>query len=345
MQIEKVKAKAKTAVVFSWIFIGLIIAGLVGLVASVIIAELNTANQALSRICWIVALASLALCFAAIGLTMLCFRLGQKYRGEEADLRELAHSAHSYFIGEHLLATFGEGAMTVHAEQGQEVKYVRTKIPYSEIKVFSVTVRRSAKAKGERNILIEIPSRYLKNATEPTSKTTLLTLVEKPRFYETAQAFSLPVQETDDKSPLRSLKKLYKVTLRDSADSKSKTVSLIVGIAMVIAGIAVAFFGGSSAPLGVVLACFGVFIAVRAIIALARGNGSLVISEDGVLWQEKNVFENSYLRWTEIERIKRIKYEGQAFVSFVCAYGAYYYPDVDGLYDYLKENFAEKVGG
>ena len=327
MDIQTAQRKGKVVRILSWIFIGFFIVGLIGLVVSVVGAELSA--EADAAIWWICAGVSFLVILIFIALTLLCFRLGEKYRTAEADARELADSPESFFVGEKMLASFTQEGLHIHAEAGAEGNLRDVTVPYCDVTFYSVRMRTSPRAAGQKTVLLEIPARYLEADAPDKAQPSLISMDAKERLFRAIEAHGVPLIETDSGKRPEKLEKVYAVKLRQSG-GKGKYISAVLAGAMILAGILLAVFGACSAG--------------RSIYDFARGDGSLIVYRQGVYWKERNLYESVYLPWEEIGGVTRTEQEGHSFVRFACAYGAFYYPDIDGLYDAIEREFPEKAG-
>jgi len=339
MEIEKAKQKGAVARGFSWFFLALLVLSLIGLIVCVIMGEIK--NQ---DIFWFISFGCIGGILLFIGATLLCFKAAEKYRRIETDARERADSEDSYYIGEEYLATFTAAGLNIHGEKKEKKKPLQIKIPYAEVRIFTVTVRRSPKAKGEEKVLLEIPSRFVKKGgSEGPKEKTLIELEAKERLFATLKKFSLDVIEGSRKDPASRGEKKLSVKLKRGLGERSGIVNIVFGAALFAAGVLVSIFAKDVALLGYMLAVFGVVVTARGIFNTVAGNGALVVYEGGVYWKEKNRFERSYIPFDDIVTISRLSRESMSFVAFTCAFGTYHYPDLNGLYEGLKQLVPEKI--
>ena len=94
------------------------------------------------------------------GVGFALFRAFVRAEDEERDLLERADSEESFTVGEGTLATFTEDALVLHG-QDREKRERRIRVPYKEMRFFSVLVRHAPRERGEWRVLFEIPSHYL----------------------------------------------------------------------------------------------------------------------------------------------------------------------------------------
>ncbi len=342
MEITRAKRRGKITRVFSWVCIALLLISFIGLIVCILMAEGSPAGSQRAVVCWGVAFGCLGVIALSIAGALLLFRLGDKFAREEADARERAISDESFFIGEKMLATFEADCLRLHGEsEADRLREVR--VPYRDVRFFDVTLRRSPRDKGEKSVVLEIPARYTQAKAEKNAPPSLVSMERKERLFAAIEAHSLTLVQTDDNATLPPPERLFAVKLPNRKGS-GKVISLVLGIALTVAGVLLAIFGGNASNVGYLLATFGVLVGGKGVIALARGGGAFVVYRDGVLWKEENRYEQNYLRWSEISGFSRVEHEKQPFVKFDCAYGSYYYPDIQNLYERLVEQFPEKKG-
>ncbi len=338
MEVKKAKRRSKVARIATWALIALVVLCFIGLVVAVIMAEVSREDAARVSVCYIISFSCMGGLFVGIGGAVLFFKLGERFRAQEADARERADSEESFFIGEKMLFTFREGEGYIHAEDGSE-EFRAVSVPYSELKFYTVNLRRSPKKKGEKSVLVAIPAYVLsKKKADKGAKPTLLMMEHKPRLMDCMQKRGVQLISADDDSPLPKPQKVMHIR---SGRSK-KPMSLFFGIVLIVGGILLAIFGGQMQMIGYLLLVFGIFSSTRGVIGLVRGGSGFTVYEDGIFWKEENRFESMYLRWSELIGYSRISHEKQYFVEFSCAYGEYYYPDTEGLYETLVSRFPEK---
>ncbi len=337
MDISSVKKKSLLVRIFSWVSIVLVLAGFVGVIVSVLMAE-STQDVARETACWYAAFGCIGGIFLGILCTLVFFRLGEKLRKKEEDLRELDDSPESFFVGEKVLATFEETQLVLHAERGAEAFFQTVRLDYDEIKFVAIRLRRSPRDKGERHLLLKLPDRIAKEGQDGLS---IITMDDKPRLKECIEKHGVTLVDGVDDSEMPPVEKKFVLKMRDEK-LVGKIISLSVAVMMIVAGVLVAVLGGNFSMLGYFLGVFGAITLVRSVRTFLRGGSAFIVYSDGVFWKEPNKQECFYLRFGEIEHFSKYQHEKRYFVKFTCAYGDYFYPDVNGLYDYLCRNFPEK---
>ncbi len=342
MEIKKLKRKNAVVHVFSWVAIGLVLLGFIGLIVCVLVAEF-TEDAARSTACWFGALGSMGGVLLGLGGSLLLFRLGEKLRLKEADARELACSECTFFIGEKTMVTFEEKGLKIHAEEGAQGTFSPVLVPFTDVCFYTVSLRRSPRAKGERSVLLQVPARYTNKDAKKDEKPSLISMEYKQRLLDTIEKFGVKLARVENDSQMPAPHKLFEVK-GENRKGKGNLISTVLGGLLLLAGVLIAVLGKEIATLGYVLGVLGVIALARGVMGLVRGGSAFIVYEDGVFWKEENKFESVYMRWTEVENFARMKHEKHYFVRFTCAYGAYYYPDANGLYDFLAERFPEKEG-
>lgn len=337
--------EAKRNYLLSRIFVGtlvvLLLIGMIGCIISVIIAETRLGTPEEDG-AWVAAAVFIAVLFLSIALFLPVYRFGASSRLRYEDERERLDSEESFFVGENLLFTFGENGATIHNETagGEEIS---VSIPYSDIACFDFWLRRTPKAKGERSILVKIPAKYLsKDPKERSGEPSLVTMTYKQRLLDAIDRHSVSLTRCCE-GCAKNTKKLFSVTAKSSdVASKSSAVSVVAGGLLIVAGVVLAFLL-ESAVLGVALAVFGAILCGKSVFSLLRnGKTGLVVSAAGVWWREANQYDSLFLRWEDVSCVKLHRHGGETYVAFVCPFGSYYFPDIDGLSGFLRERFSEK---
>lgn len=251
------------------------------------------------------------------------------------DFSERCDSPESFFVGEGTLATFGENALLLH---GEEKKGKEIRIPYAEIRLFSVCTRRAPREKGEWSVVFELPSRYLSKEKTPRGEKVLVQADAKERLLATIGRHSLPLLG-EKKS-----KKKGKFTLRAKyyqpiAQKRTRSLVIaIVGGAIGLAGVPAAIFW--QPVFGSILAVLGIFAAARGTLSFFGAKHAFFVYEEGIFYRDADGRERTFLKWEEIGRLSRDERGGS--IKAVCAYGSYHLPDIAGVYDYLKELHPDK---
>lgn len=336
-----------TCNVFSWIFAAVAALCLIGALVVLVMLGVGERNSdkdfLLSVLCG--AFAGGLVVFALAGLGF--FRLTANAEKAERDAAERADSEDSFFVGDGTLATFCDGYLLLHARGNDEKHRDKIKIPYADIRCFSVCTRRTPSEKGEWSVVFEIPVRYLAKSgkTKKDEPPALVQTDAKQRLYDCLKKYSLPLlgELPDGRKENKKFTCLKKIALPDEQKRKRAVVFAGVGFILAVVGIVLAFTL-SSPYIGTIVAVFGAFVGGRAVASFAKAKSVLAFYEEGVYWREPNRYECVFLKWEEIKRISRDEKDGYPLLRFECEYGAYHFPDAKGAYAYLKERCAEKCG-
>lgn len=148
--------RRKVLNVFGWFFCALAI---LGVIASIVLLIMLVSTETQQLLFSLLALGGLGIAvvggLAAFGL----FRLGGRQEALRRDCLEQADGEESFFVGEDTLATFRETSLKLHSTEQKRTNVVH--VPYSEIRFFSVCIRRRAIDGGEWCVVMEIPAKYL----------------------------------------------------------------------------------------------------------------------------------------------------------------------------------------
>ncbi len=273
------------------------------------------------------------------------FQCASRAEKKEKDCAERIDSEDSFFVGDGTLATFTKEELRLHAAAPQKgSKTIR--VPYAEIRLFSVCTRRAPKEKGEWSAVLEIPVKYLAKSgkAEKGEPPALIQTDGKERLYACLEKYGLTL--VGERPPRGEAEKAEKFTLLkkfvipDRKKRKTSAVIAAVGLAAVIAGGAIAFTLSSS--VGSVLAVFGIFFAAKFTYNFFRAKSSLSVYREGLYWSEENRAERVFLKWEEIIKISAEEKDGLRFVRAECPYGAFRFPDAGGVYEEIERVFPEK---
>lgn len=255
------------------------------------------------------------------------------------DFAERLDGENSFFVGDGTLATFGE-VLTIHGEVKGKGKII--KVPYSEIRFFSVCTRRAPKEKGEWSVVLEIPARYLsEKGREKSAPPILIQAYAKERLYRVIEAHGLTLlgekrEERENKQFTLQSKYLYP----EREKRRRSLIFALLGSAVAVVGIPVAILW--HVMLGSILTVFGLFFAVRSFIGFANAKGVLALYEEGIWWKDTGT-DRVFLKWEEIENITRTEEDGKRVLKVECAYGAYHFPEIADIYDDISAKHPEKV--
>ncbi len=339
---EKYKTKRKIAGIFCWVFIILAVLGLLGLIVALIMLGVGdgTHEKLLFILCGCF-LGAIALCGS---LGFLFIRLTEKLGKQEIDFEELADSADSFFVGEGTIAKFCENELVIRGatQAGKHAKVIR--VPYREMRFFSVCSRHAPKEKGEWSVVLEIPLKYLAKEGKATKgdPPALIQTDAKPRLYECLKKYGLELSGELPPEHIVSKKyeRLQKYVLPDREKRKKALLFALFGGVVFIGGVVSAVLWNAS--VGAVICVAGAYFAVHGAINYAKAKTALCIYREGIFWQEKTLADSTFLKWEEVLSLSQEEKNGLLYLKTQCLYGSYSFPGALGAYEYLKERFPEK---
>lgn len=281
----------------------------------------------------------------SVAFALGALALGKAAKGAdraERDFRERCDGEESFFVGEGTLAAFEKESLRIHAEDG---KGETIRVPFSEMRFFSVCTRRAPKEKGEWSVVFEIPIKYLakKGKYKAGDPPALVQTDGKRRLYDCIANHALTlVGELPQENPPRG--KFERLKKYDFPDKRARNRALLLGglgVVFIAAAVPVGIFMNVTA--GSLFGVFGAFLLGRAGFAFAAAKSVLAFYREGLFWKEKNRAESMFLKWEEIVKISASEENGFSALDAECAYGAYHYPNPKGAMEFLKENFPDKV--
>ena len=320
------------------IFAILAVLCLLGVFFSVIVAEFN---RGAAHLCYY-----LAAGFGGGGIlfALLAFLMG-KFSGKReiltADFCERCDGEDSFFVGDGTLATFEEGRLRLHDEDNK----TQIEIPYAELRAFSVCSRIRPCERGRWSVILEIPRRYImKEGTFSESDPPALIQTDaKERLLSTLEKFGIELFGERQPSDMPTGKRFEPLKRYYLPDRRKRTRALLVGglgLVAIAAGILLAFLFNVTA--GVVCAVFGAFLLARSVIAFVQARGMLAVYREGIYWRETVRRESAFLKWEEVEHIERGEHKGFPVLTLHCIYADFYFPEADGVWEYLIETHREK---
>lgn len=338
----KNRARRKTASVSGWIFVALTVCGLIGLLVGLILLGIGNFNETLLFIlCGSFLGGIVVFGFSAFG----AMRLSTKFEKRESDFLERAESENSFFVGEGTLATFGETALRIRGTAAGGKREKTVTVPYREMRFFSVCTRRSPKEKGEWIVVLEIPLKYLaKDGKAKRQESPALIQTEgKPRLYETLKLRGLTLLgELPSETAGKKFERLRSFVLPDSERRKKALAFAVFGALLLAGGALAAIFWNTT--VGSVIAVVGAYLAIQGGMNYVRAKSVFSVYREGIFWKERTQIDNMFLKWEEIVRVTPFQKEGLPFLKAECLYGAYEFPDVNGAYEFIKENFPDRCG-
>lgn len=343
---EKQKSALKRAcrvlAVASFVAALLAILLLVGAVITLIMAGRTDADEALLYI----------LCGSFVGGACLSAAAavfagtrGRRANERELDFRELCDGENSFFVGDGTLATFEEGSLRIHAEVDTGKEDIR--VPYGEMRFFSVCSRTRPRERGKWSVALEIPARYLTKTGRDAEdgKPALVETNGKERLYACLEAHNLELlgekpPRGDEKPKNKKFTRTVKCNLPNVQKRRQTFLFMGFGAVVLAAGVLIAVFFDLS--IGLVLGAVGLFVLARTVVSFLRAKATLALYEEGIFWQDSTRTESMFLKWGEIESVRRAERDGAPCLELVCAYGSYHFPAPAGFYEYIGERFPDK---
>lgn len=271
---------------------------------------------------------------------VLLEKLTVSLRKRELDARERLVSDDSFFIGDGVLAVFGEKGLVIRSEKDG----TGTEAPYGELRFFSICSRSRPREKGEWNVGIEIPVVYLSKDGKGKSEPPVLVAAEmKERLLQCLEKHGLTLlgEKYDPAPAKKKFTRRSALVLPDRIKRRTALWTLAAGGLFVVGGVIAAFLWNVS--VGAVIAVFGAFFAGRAVFSYRRARSVLAFYEEGIYWEDAEKARNLFVKWEEIERIVPAEELGERFLRLECAYGVYPVADVPGAVEYLEANMPEKI--
>lgn len=340
--LRKCEIKCNTCSVFFFIFLALAVAGFLGAVVSVLVLELN--RDVSQTLCGILIGAFFGGSVVAGGLAAILSRVIARADLERLDFAERCASERSFYVGEGTLATFEGESLLLHNDRGNG-KSVR--VPYENVRLFSVCTRRAPKEKGEWSVVIELPARFLaKDGKAEGDEKVLIQTDAKARLLRTIEERGLTLLGEDQRAQESQKNQRYRLKTKfyvpDTDKRRRFMIMTVLGAVIAGAGIPVAVLWNITA--GSFLSVIGCFFAIRFAAAFRSAKSLFSVYEEGVFWRDKNGADRMFLKWEEIESISRERAGDAPALKMQCIYGDYHLPDIAGAYEYLEQTHPEKCG-
>ncbi len=247
----------------------------------------------------------------------------------KTDYAERCDGEESFFVGDETLATFSGNELVLHRGGG------KIKVPYEDIRFFSVCTRRAPSERGEWSVIFEIPARYLSKKPEKNAPPVLVQADAKERLYRTLQNHGLPLlgeQPPKTKPSGKKFKRRFAFAIPDPRGRKRGVFQLIGGFALLVGGVLVAVFWQPT--VGSVLAAVGVLLMLRGGGAFLRAKRMVALFDEGFYWKEESYADRVFLKWEEIVSVKK---DGE-WLRVACAYGAYRFPEAGSFEEIEREH-------
>ncbi len=335
---RSLRRKCSVCNVFFYIFLALSVAGFLGAIVSVIVFEFS---ESMSDMLLYILLGAFFAAGALFGgLAYLFSRLLTETAAMQLDFSERCDSEKSFYVGEGTLATFGDGAVLLHGDKG-DTKNIR--IPYEDIRLFSVCTRTAPKEKGEWSVVMELPSRYLaKNGKADKDEKVLVQTDAKERLNRVIaeEGLSLLGEERKIRKHQKFVPKTkFYVPVPDKR--RRALLMSILGFLVAAAGIPAAIWWNVTA--GSFLSVIGLFLGMRCLASFLGAKSVFSVYGEGIFWKEAGG-QRIFLKWEEIESVSRDTVNDTPVLKVQCIYGDYHLPDIAGVYEYLGEFRPEKCG-
>ena len=351
-QAERAAKRRKALTVLAWTAAILALLLVIGAIVCLVMLGLGSENFYLLGF---LALGGMLGAAALGGVGFALFRASVKAEDEERDFFERADGEESFTVGEGTLATFSEDALVLHGQDRQK-KERRIRVPYKEMRFFSVLVRHTPKEKGEWRILFEIPAHYLSKKPQKGEPPALIETQGKERLKACISSHGLalvgetpaPSAEGEKGVKPQKPKKEQRFVLPDAEKRRRQLPFLVLGAGLFVVGIAVAVLVNRT--IGIVLSCFGVYLLLHGAVGYARARTELILLDAGIWDKKATRAESSFLTWEEIECVffsegregtDKTPEEKPALI-LTCAYGDHGFTPVREAYDYLLAHHPEK---
>lgn len=282
------------------------------------------------------------------GLGFLFMRRSFFFERTETDAEERADSEDSYFIGEGTLATFGKDALRIHRAPAARGKDKTILVPYDQMRIFSVCMRRAPREKGEWCVALEIPARYLlkEGKVKKDDPPMLVEADGKPRIYASMKKYGLsvlgelpPFAREDGEERTEKFTRLKKFVLPDRAKRRRALIFCVLGLALAAGGIGASFW---QLTVGALLSVMGIYLAGRSAVSYVRSCRIFSVYREGIFLKERNAQDSVFLKWEEFGRLTRTE-DGETLRA-ECPYGSYDFPCPAGAYEWLSEQFPDQCG-
>lgn len=327
--------------VLTYVAAALALACMIGIIASVLTLNFGKRSDRIVVILYALtgAFAGGAALFALS--TYLCSKLMNLAAERELDYRERLDSEESFFVGDGTLLTFGEGGVTLHGEEKNARESIF--VPYAETRYLSICTRRRPHEKGVWCVAIELPVKYLSKKKEEGQKEKVLVQADaKKRLYEVLNRRGLQLLGEDPNGNERNKK--FKAKRKFFLPNRKKRRGALVPILFgaVLFGGAVPLGVFYAAVLGALSGAAGCVFLFRGIWSFLRAKAEFGIYEEGIFWRESSGRESMFLKWKDVERVSLKEKDGYPVLAFLCAYGSYSIPAIEGAYESITELKREK---
>lgn len=338
---KRYHAKRKTATVFGWIFLALAVAGLIGLIVSLILLGLGKGSE---TVMFALCGASFAVVVVSGTLAFFFIRLGDKIAEKELDCKERSIGENAFGVGEETFAVFCEGKLLIRGKTNE--KRLKTiSVPYTDMRFFSVCVRHTPKEKGEWSVVLEIPVKYLAKDGKGSKDDSpaLIQTAAKPRLYECLKQYGLTLLgELPNEGRTEKFLRKKRFILPDRNKRRRSLLYAGAGVVLIVGGVIAAVSSLLNATIGAIIAVLGFYLAIHGFFGFLKAKSVFAVYREGVYWKDKTFTESVFLKWEEILSYSKEEKEGRLYLETQCLYGSYSFPLAAGALEYLEENYADK---
>ncbi len=339
MEENQWRRKQRVCYLFSWVFIALCIACVIGLIVCIVLFGLkkDANNYLLLAITLGASAGTAAFALAGVGLSKLSLIYAARLR----DVKERSVSEESFFAGENTLATFQKEGLLLHSTEKEKTKVF---VPFNELRVFSVCTRARAREKGEWSIVLEIPMRFLAKDKKAQKELppALIELEHKPRLLAVLNKFHVSVSGEErregEKQPFTLVKKFSRPVAK-----KRKRALILAALGAILFGGGIALSFTLSVPFGAILITFGFFIAARGCASFLFEKTKVAVFREGIYWNKKEgaPARGTFLKWSEVRRIYVREEKEERVLALDCDYGAYDCPLLAGVMECVTQTVPE----
>lgn len=341
---ERIHRKRKFLEVLLWTCVALFVASLLGFLASLVLLALGVGGHALGT----------SLCGGFLGgivlfggASMVLFRTGDKLSVRELDALEREDDPNSFFVGEGTLVTFRDDGLSLHG--GEKIKPVT--IPYRELKFYAVCERKAPREQGKPSVLIEIPAYYLNRKEERRDTTALVQTDGKERLYRRIAELDLELsgEKPSSGEGNREFSLLKSFVLPDKRARKKMIVLIIISAILIAGGIVTAtvlpgkLADADALAYGGVAILMGLYFGVHGLFALRSAKTVFGVYREGIYFRNHDGVDRLFLKWEEVRSLETFERDQERYLKVKCLYGDYDFPRLEGAFEYIAEQFPEKI--
>ncbi len=335
MESERIHIRRKAANILSWILIVLAIVCAIGFLVCIAILGLRGINSALLG--WLCGGSLLGAALLGCGGYLFVRRTDSLMKAE-LDALEREDGADSFYVGDGTLCTFGKEQICIH---GAAPKSKKVRVPYAELRFFSVCVRHAPRERGDWVVVLELPAHYLTKGSKREDPPVLIQTDGKQRLYDCLEKYGLSLLGEPPAQREGTFTLLQKYRLPDRKKRLRSALFLALGAFAAVCGVGIAFW---NVTIGAVVAVFGLYLSAYSAIGFVRAKEIFSVFREGIYYRSQAIAERAFLKWEEIGRLMPAASKGVPVLRAECAYGAYEFPRPEGAYEYIRERFPKKCG-